>query len=320
MKIKSIGVIGVGGVGGYFGGKLCRLLERGEDLKVCFIARGDHLRAIQESGLQLSTESDGELECRPTLATDDFRRLPPLDLCLVCVKEFDLPGALAGLAPIVGDETIVLPLLNGVDVYSRVRNVINRGVVLPACVYVGTHLDRPGRVCQKGGACQILFGPDPRRTHAVPQDVIDVFDQACIKSEWTIEIESEIWQKFIFIGPFGLATAAYGKTAGEVLEDVWLRGQAKAIMTEAASLAKRLGVALPEDVVEASLVKARGFPYEAKTSFQRDFERPDKLDERDLFAGAMLRLADELGVDAPATRAIALLLESKKPARSNPVA
>src|SRR5438067_2370325 len=114
---------------------------------------------MQDFGLLLSSESDGDLVCKPSLATDDFRRLPPLDLCLLCVKEFDLPSTLSSLEPRIHAESIVLPLLNGVDVYSRVRGVIKKGVAFPACVYVGTHIERPGKVCQKGGACKILFGP-----------------------------------------------------------------------------------------------------------------------------------------------------------------
>ena len=152
----------MGGVGGYFGGKLCRLQSSG--ISISFVARGEHLRAMQESGLLLSSEDDGDLVCKPALATDDFGRLPRLDLCLICVKEFDLSSILSRLEPITCDDTIFLPLLNGVDVYSRIRAVIKKGIVLPACVYVGTHIERPGKVSQKGGACKILFGPDPKRS------------------------------------------------------------------------------------------------------------------------------------------------------------
>ena len=156
----------MGGVGGYFGGKLCRLQSSG--ISVSFIARGDHLRAIQECGLLLSSEDEGELVCKPALVTDDFESLPRLDLCLICVKEFDLSSILSRLEPVTGEETIFLPLLNGVDVYSRIRTVIKKGIVLPACVYVGTHIERPGKVSQKGGACKILFGPDPQRSAFSP--------------------------------------------------------------------------------------------------------------------------------------------------------
>jgi 2-dehydropantoate 2-reductase len=315
MNIKSIGIIGVGGVGGYFGGKLCHVQKNGSGFSIAFVARGEHLRAIQESGLLLSSKDDGDLLCKPSLATEDFRRLPRLDLCLICVKEFDLPAILSRLEPLTNDETIVLPLLNGVDVYSRVRNVIKKGIVLPACVYVGTHIERPGKVFQKGGACKILFGPDPLRRNFAPDEVIKLFDQAGIKPEWTLNIQAEIWKKFIFICAYGLVCAAYRKTLGEVLEDDLLRSHAQMIMMEAVSLAKGSGVSLPEDIAEASLLKARSFPFEAKTSFQRDFERLDKNDERDLFAGSMIRMADKLGIDVPKTRVISTRLAKRKPAQ-----
>ena len=315
MSIKRIGIIGVGGVGGYFGGKLCRLQTNDSGIDISFLARGEHLRVIQQSGLLLTSESDGELVCRPSLATDDFRRLPPLDLCLLCVKEFDLPAALAGLAPLIHDKTILLPLLNGVDVHSRVRSVIRKGVVLPACVYVGTHIERPGRVQQKGGACRILFGPDPQRGEFAPSELSTLFDQAGIQSQWTADIQAEIWRKFIFICAYGLVSAACGRTLGEIVVDDGLRGNVQTIMMEASALARASGVPLPDDIVEKSLLKARDFPPTAKTSFQRDFERPDKLDERDLFGGAMIRMADRLNIEVPGTKAVFAVLATKKPVR-----
>jgi 2-dehydropantoate 2-reductase len=313
MNVKSIGIIGVGGVGGYFGGKLCSLHKHEGRFSISFVARGEHLRAIQESGLLLSSENEGDFVCRPSLATDDFRRLPRLDLCLICVKEFDLPAVLLHLEPMTGDETIVLPLLNGVDVYSRVRTVIKRGIVLPACVYVGTHIERPGKVFQKGGACKILFGPDPQRPDFVAHEVIKLFDQAGIKSEWTLNIQAEIWKKFIFICAYGLVSAASGKTLGEILEDELLKSDAQRIMMEAIALAKGSGVSLPVDIVESSMLKARSFPFAAKTSFQRDFERMDKNDERDLFAGAMMRMADKMHIEIPRTRELSAVVAKRKP-------
>lgn len=311
--LSSIAVIGLGGVGGYFGGKLCRLLADDRTLHIAFVARGEHLHAIQTNGLQLSSEADGELVCRPTLATDDLASLPPLDLCLVCVKEFDLPAALAALRPKVGDHTVILPLLNGVDVHDRVRAVIPNGIVLPACVYVGTHIERPGRVVQRGGACKILCGPDPQHADFDPAPLLALLHQASIRVEWTPDIQAEIWKKFIFICAFGLVTAAHDRTLGEVLADDAHSRDVQAIMHEAIATARALGVTLPADIAATSFARARDFPPEAKTSFQRDFERAGRRDERDLFAGSLVRLAAQVGVDAPATAAAAATLAARKP-------
>ncbi len=319
-NMESIGIIGVGGVGGYFGGKLCQLQESGEDVSVSFVARGKHLQRIQESGLLLSSESDGDLLCQPSVATDNFRSLPPLDLCLICVKEFDLPAALSSLKPLLGESSIVVPLLNGVDVYSRVREVIKTGIVLPACVYVGTHIERPGKVVQKGGACRILFGPDPQYPNFSADNLTNLFGNANIKSEWTLDIQSEIWKKFIFICSFGLVSAAFGKTLGEIVDDEILRAKTLEVIGEAIALAKESGVCLPRDIAETSMLKAQSFPYETKTSFQRDFESPSKSDERDLFAGAMIRIASDLRIQVPKTKLICDTLERIKPFSDNPSA
>jgi len=314
LSTTNIGIIGVGGVGGYFGGKLCQLLKNSHDFDISFVARGDHLRAIQKSGLLLASESDGTMLCRPSVATNDFEKLPPLNLCLICVKQFDLPAVLGQLKPLIGSQTTVIPLLNGVDVYSRVRQVVTDGVVLPACVYVGTHIERPGKVVQNGGACKILFGPDPLRPAFRAGDIVGIFERANIKCEWTLNIQAEIWQKFIFICAYGLVGAAHNSTLGQILENTALRSDARAVIMEATSVAKASGVTLPPGITETSLAKARNFPYEARTSFQRDFERPDKSDDRDLFAGAMIRMAKELALEIPKTTELAAALEKRKPA------
>ena len=310
--IKNIAVIGVGGVGGYFGGKLCRVQESA-GVQVSFLARGEHLRAIQSSGLLLNTESEGEYVCRPALATDNLRVLPSPDLCLLCVKEFDLAAILQRLKPMVRHETIILPLLNGMDVYARVRKVITTGVVLPACVYVGTHIERAGKVSQKGGACKILFGPDPLRQDFDPKEIMRLFRDAAIKCEWTSRVEEEVWTKFIFICGYGTVTAAYNKTVGEVFADDVLRGEVLEVMREAVAVASAAGVRLTEGIAEASLEKARNFPFETKTSFQRDFERLDRADERNLFAGALIERARELRVEVPKTQELFARLNERKP-------
>lgn len=309
-NLQNIAVVGVGGVGGYFGSKLCCLQQGGHH--VTFIARGEHLRAIQQSGLRVTTDGHADTICRPSLVTDDFGQLSPLDLCLVCVKEFDLSNVLANLLPVVTERTTILPLLNGVDIYSRVRSQIRRGVVLPACVYVGTHIQQPGTVYQKGGACKILCGPDPQQPDYIPHELLALLKRADVRAEWTPDIQVEIWKKFIFICAFGLATSAYDKTLGEILQDQTLLAETRAIMEEIKSVARACKIVLPDDIADESLRKARDFPFEAKTSFQRDFERTDKHDERDLFVGSTMRMAQQYGVDVPRVSAIAEILCRRK--------
>jgi len=309
--IRNIGVLGTGGVGGFFGGKLC--LGTDTQTKVFFLARGQHLERIKEHGLTLKTEKEGELLCRPALATNSIHDLPELDLCLLCVKGFDLPPLLSQLKNRVSEKTVLLPLLNGIDIYDRVRSVIDKGIVLPACVYIGTHIESPGVVAQRGGACKILVGPDPGHRDYTPEALLQLFRRSGILHDWKHDIRTSIWEKFIFIASFGIVTAAHDKTIGEVLENGALRDDVSDIINEIISIAGRVGVPLPSDIAETAMKKGTTFPYETRTSFQRDFAVGNKLDERDLFAGAILRLAREFGQEAPKTEELLAKLEEIKP-------
>ena len=153
----NIAILGVGGVGGYFGAKICRAKEALQ-ADVYFVARGAHLKAIQDNGLTVRTSSEGIIHCHPTLATSNIDELPSLDACLICVKSYDLNELTKRLTSKVSDGTEIVPLLNGIDIYDRIRANIHTGNVYPACVFIGTHIDEPGVISQDGGACKILFG------------------------------------------------------------------------------------------------------------------------------------------------------------------
>jgi len=306
----NIAVIGIGGVGGYFGGKLTQLLKDDKSLNIYFIARNQHLAEIQKNGLILDSD-DGEFICHPTKATDDISELPMLDLCLVCVKGYDLDKTMPLLIDKISDNTMILPLLNGVDVYERIRKSIDKGILFPSCVYVGTHIEKPGKVTQRGGTKTIHFGNDPENSFVDPA-IFDLFKRADIKYNWLDEPYTEIWSKFVFIAAYGLVTANFNKTIGEVVASDELSSYTKKIMHEISSIARKRGVALPESIENDSFAKGKNFPFEAKTSFQRDFENIDKPDERDLFGGTILRMGIKSGVPTETTKEIYESIQKKK--------
>lgn len=306
----NIGIIGVGGVGGYFGGKICHHLERS---KPYFIARGKHLEEIRKKGLHLTTADEGEIVCYPRLATDDFNSLPVLDICFLCVKVYDLHDVLLQLKSKVSPNTQIVPLLNGVDIYERVRNVLHEGKIFPACVYVGTHIQHPGKVIQKGGSCIIHFGKDPVDPIFVPEEVLQVFQTANIGHNWLEDAGLEIWKKYLFIAPFALVTAAFEKTIGEAMSSKKLKSYIRALIIEIASLAASKGIKLMKTIVDETMAKGNEFPFETKTSLQRDVELRDKPDERDLFGGTVLRMGKQLGLSTPVTQEIFEKLNVLKP-------
>jgi 2-dehydropantoate 2-reductase len=295
-KFMHIGIIGVGGVGGYFGGKLARLLTNNNDkLKIYFFARGKHLDEIKKNGLLLSTQNEGEFFAVPTLATDNINELPELDLCLLCVKSPDLNNVLSAIKRKIRSDTHIIPLLNGIDIYERVKKVIPEAIVYPACAYLGTHIERYGKVTQNGGSCTILFGKDPTRMQAESQVIFDLFNAANIKHRFLENPYLEIWAKYIFIAAYGMVAASENLTLGQIMDNIEMSNLVKEIMKELVQIAEKQGVKLPKNIIDESFNKSRNFPADTKTSFQRDFEK-DGLNESELFGDTIIRLGKKLGV------------------------
>ena len=303
--MKNIAFLGVGGVGGYFGGKMTRLLNDNEpDVNIFFIARGEHLKAIKENGLTLKTKTEGILNCNPTLATDHCEELPMLDVCFICVKQYALEDAVKEILPKLNADTKIIPLLNGIDIYDRIRKITDKGIIFPACVYVGTHIKSYGVVEQNGGACTITFGQDPNHKDINADDVCELMSKANIKFEWSDKHIEAIWSKYIFIAAYGLVTAGENKTLGEVSGNEESSNKVKGIMKEIESISKAENISLPDNIVDLSYQMAKNFPYEAKTSFQRDFELKDKPDERELFGQTIIDLGVKHGIDTTVTKSV----------------
>lgn len=299
----NIAIIGIGGVGGYFGGKIAKCFEFSDLHNVYFIARGEHLNQIKTNGLILKTQNEGTIISRPFLATDNFIDLPLLDVVLICVKSYDLDNVLQNLKPHIKDDTEIMPLLNGIDIVQQIRGVVKNGVVLPSCVYIGTHIECAGTVAQSGGTCIVKTGYEQNATKPENLRILDVFTQASINFEFSGRNYIEIWTKYMFIAAYGLITAFYDKTIGQVYENRDLSNKVIDIMRLIDELAHREGIALECNVVETSYRKAENFPYETKTSFQRDYER-SKPDERNIFGLSLINLAKKHNLDCECVETI----------------
>jgi 2-dehydropantoate 2-reductase len=313
MKLNNICVVGVGGVGGYFGGRIAYQLaqEQPGPRKIFFIARGEHLAQIQRQGLILNTSEKQGLLCRPDMATDRVDDIPTPDLYLLCVKSYDLDGTVNAISKNMNRDTIVIPLLNGVDIYERIRQTVQTGIVLPACVYVGTHIEKPGVVTQKGGDGVIICGPDPHVLAFNPQELTDVFTHLNINFTWKDDPYPDIWGKYLFISAFGLVTAYSGKTLGEVMADQATQELVRQIMGEVVAIAEQKGIKLPEQSIETAMAKANNFPYDTRTSYQRDVETKGKKNEGDLFGGTILRMGQALGVPTSVTQQVFTAIQDK---------
>jgi 2-dehydropantoate 2-reductase len=298
-EFKDICVYGIGGVGGYFG---CKLVLNAAGRNVYFVARGGHGNAIAKNGLLLRSGGT-ETICRPFMAVNSADAVPKIDILLLCVKGYGLEEAVKNIAGKIRPDTVMIPLLNGVDIYERIRGILKRGIVLPSCVYISSFIESPGVVSQTGGEGLIIAGKDPLHMDFDEKPVIDLFGACGIKFQWSEDARPAIWEKYMYVAPFALVTAYTGKPFARTAAEPGSRKLVLAIMDEISSIAAKKNITIKPGLAEELIARSTGLPPEAKTSYQRDVEKGGK-NEGDIFGGAIIRMGKESGVPTPVTEEV----------------
>jgi 2-dehydropantoate 2-reductase len=292
----KIAVIGIGGVGGYYGGLLARHYFDNKDVEISFVARGRHLDEIKANGLKVFSE-EVEFTVRPDLATDDPSGCGIFDLALFCVKGYDLEESAEILAPNINENTVIISLLNGVDNAEKLKSVFNDGVVLNGCVYISSHIIRPGVVKQAGGSCKLFFGGGSK-SQIDGAGIEPIFKRANIEAAYKKDIKNIVWEKYIFISPFASATTYLGKTIRELLNDATGKTLLEDLLEEVLSVADAQGIQFQQNIRELTIEKAYAFPFETKTSMQMDFEKGKKA-ELETFTGFIVKASEKQGLAVP---------------------
>ena len=195
-------------------------------------------------------------------------------------------------------------MLNGVDISDRIREVIDTGILLPACLYLGTHIERPGVINQNGGNGIIILGPDSKIREYDGENVKAFFKATDIKFDWHSDPLPQIWEKYLFIAAFGLVSAFANKPLGAIMENEKYRNMVRDIMEEIFAISRKKAINLPEDIIVKSMNKAYNFPYDARTSYQRDIENKCRFNEGDLLGGTIIREGRAFGIQTPVTESI----------------
>lgn len=304
MKTTELAVVGLGGVGGYFGFKLAQHYADPAAVRVTFVARGATYAAVRARGLTLLSPEHADSVTHPARVLETVAELAPVDLLLLCVKEYDLEDLCRQLCPGLPAGTVLLPLMNGVDIYERIRRQLPQAIILPACVYVASHIKETGVVEHKGNPGSIVVGQDPQHPSFDPRPLLRLLTDAGIALEYQADAFPAIWTKFFFIASFGLVSARYNQSIGQVREDPALHARARRLMQEIEVIARAKGIALPADLIERTFQKAATFPYHTPTSLQLDVHAGKARTELELFAGAILAYGKILGLPVPETGAI----------------
>lgn len=305
-----IAVVGTGGVGGYFGG---RLAHAGED--VTFIARGEHLRAIQTTGLKIDSLS-GNFIVFPAQATDDVSEVGEVDLVIVGVKAWQVPEAARAMKPLIGPDTTVLPLQNGVDAVAQLVDELGPDKVIGGLCRIVSFVVEPGHIKHAGFTPSVVIGEiDNQRTDRIAL-IEQMFKHAGVEITVAADIQVALWTKFLFIASFSGVGAMADAPAGVLRSDPKWRELVLKAMEEIHALALARGIKLPPDSIDKVMASVNALPDDATSSMQRDIaaRRPSELESQN---GAVVRLARESGVGVPThTRIYETLKPLEQKARS----
>jgi 2-dehydropantoate 2-reductase len=287
-----IAIFGTGGVGGYFGG---RLAQAGED--VTFIARGEHLRAIQTTGLKVDSPND-DFVVYPAKATDSVAEIGPVDLIIVGVKAWQVPETARAMKTMVGPNTTVLPLQNGVDPVAQLTTELGEDVVIGGLCKIVSFVVGPGHIRHAGFAPSIVIGElDNHRSDRI-LGIEKTLNRAGLEATIAPDIHVALWKKFLFIASFSGVGAMANAPAGILRADPELRAQMLRAMEEIYTLAHARGIRLPENSIEIAMAGVDALPADATSSMQRDFAagKPSELESQN---GAVVRMAHETGAEVP---------------------
>jgi len=292
-----IAVMGTGGTGGYFGGLLARAGE-----EVTFIARGAHLEAIRRNGLTVKSALAGDFTISAT-TTDNPFDIGPVEFVLFCVKAYDNAMAADQIRPLIGPESIVLSVQNGINNEKQIGDVVGHEHMVGAVSYVSSTIESPGVIAQTAGPGKIVLGEMEGGTSLRTEMLKNTLQNAGIAAELHPNIQAALWQKFMAICGVNGVTALTRLSMGEILACAQTRELLRRTMEEVVAVAPASGAALPEACVDQSMEFFSSFEPMMRGSMYYDLAAGRRL-ELDVLNGTVVRLGNEHGIPTPMNFAI----------------
>jgi 2-dehydropantoate 2-reductase len=287
-----IAVIGAGGVGGPFGAALAKA---GSD--VTFVARGAHLAAMRAGGLRVLSPR-GDVHINPVQATDDPAGIGPVDYVLFCVKLWDVESAGAAIRPLVGSETAVIPLQNGIDASERLIPILGKDAVMGGVAQISGTVAEPGVIRQTGTFMRLVFGELDGRPSQRGAAFHSLCQDAGFDSVNSNEIVTALWEKFVLLAANSSVVGLTRLPFGKLRDDPDVFGLFEKTIAEVAAVGRARGIRLPADIEARMLQSIRNFPAEMMPSMAVDLLRGNRL-ELPWLAGKVVALGRELDVPTP---------------------
>jgi 2-dehydropantoate 2-reductase len=295
-------VMAAGAVGGYFGG---RMAAAGHD--VTFIARGAHRDAIRRDGLRIESAL-GDLHLKDLNVTDDPKQVGPVDVVLFAVKLWDTETAGEQARPLVGSNTRVITLQNGVDSVERLAPILGDDVTIGGATYIVTTIAKPGVIRHTGARAEVRCGRLDRRPDAVLAGYVQQMKAANIEITLTDHMLRDIWKKFVLLSGTSGITASTRQPLGVIRDDEDMRAFFYKLMHETIAVGRATGVEFPPDFAAELDRWVASFPPTMKASMANDLEAGNRL-ELDWLAGKVVALGRKYGIATPAHEAVYAILK-----------
>jgi len=296
-------MMGAGGVGGYFGG---RMAASGAD--VTFVARGRHLQAILDTGLKIDSRDIGDALIYPASASDDPSTLGVADYVIIGVKLWDTEAVGHAILPMLGPDTTVLSLQNGIECDEILAKVVGDERLISGVAFIASSIGAPGVIKHIGTMQRIVIGERQGGSSARVEALHEVMLRAGITAETSVDIERTLWEKFVFLVGLSATTTLLRTTLGPIREDPQNRALLLDVMRETVAVGRAKKIDLPEDYAEQRLAFADGLPVDMTSSMHHDLEAGNPL-ELAWLSGAVVRLGEEHGVATPANRRVVEALQ-----------
>jgi 2-dehydropantoate 2-reductase len=297
-------MMGSGGVGGYFGG---RLAASGCD--VTFIARGRHLEAIRERGLHIDSRDMGDATINPAQATDDPAEVGEVDYVIIGVKLGGTAAAGEAILPMLGPETSVLSLQNGVESDDVLAPIVGEQRLIGGVAFIASSVGSPGVIKHIGTMQRIVIGERAGGSSERVEALHRAMDGAGITAEISDDIERTIWEKFVFLIGLSATTTLMRTTLGPIREDPDGRAFLLDAMRETVAVGRAKGVDLPADFADDRLAFADGLPVDMTSSMHHDLENGNPL-EVGWLSGAVARFGKAFDVPTPVNHTVYAALKA----------
>jgi 2-dehydropantoate 2-reductase len=297
MTKTKIIIAGIGGVGGYIGGLLAKSFYENENVKISFVARGEHLKEIQKNGLKV-IKGENKFIAKPHIATDNTSEIGIVDYIVIATKSYDLEKIVQQLRPCINQDTIVLPLLNGVDSKERIKKILPNNIVLDGCTYMVSRLKQFGVIENSGNIQTLYFGLD----NIVNDKLVlleNLFKEANIEAFQSKNISTIIWEKFIFISPTATATSYFDKSIGDFLSNKVHYETIMELIEEVKQIAKAKKIIISEDITEKTLEKLNALPFETTSSMHNDFKNKNSNTELESLTGFVISEGMKFNIQTP---------------------